>query len=186
MPTMHKVEDGYAYDDKLVGNFYTFEGKIIFFSANNKCEEIPGYLIPLITSLVENQTTDLEIDLVSKFDESSSTLSDQLENFSNSLSEVKSEIKSEILENINSKLATLNTITEKIDVIVSEAVDKKLVDVYTNFDLVVKQLVADNVKLIEQDVRNSGQKFKITEIAMLKETGLDIADIVELRKQNMI
>jgi len=42
------------------------------------------------------------------------------------------------------------------------------------------------VKLIEQDVRNSGQKFKITEIAMLKETGLDIADIVELRKQNMI
>lgn len=208
MPTMQKVEGGYAYPEQYIRNLYSFENKIFYFASETLCEEIPSYLIPIITSLIEAQTTDLETDLINKSDELLSQVANKLSELelkiTNANSAFISDIevfkvdidknvielnninKIEILAEINEKLNTLNSILDNIQSVVDVAVDKKLVDVYTNFDVVVKQLVADNVKLIEQDVKNSGNKFKITEIAMLKETGLDIADIIQLRKEGMI
>jgi hypothetical protein len=70
--------------------------------------------------------------------------------------------------------------------IISSKVDEKLVDVYNNFKQVTENLVREEVRKIENEIKIKSNKLTASQIMMFKEMGLSIENIIELKKSNLL
>jgi hypothetical protein len=70
--------------------------------------------------------------------------------------------------------------------IISSKVDEKLVDVYNNFKQVTENLVREEVRKIEDEIKLKSNRLTASQIIMFKEMGLSIENIIELKKSNLL
>jgi len=172
MPTHEKVEDGYAYNPKYVGNIYQLNDNLVYFKEKSTVE----YPLKLAQIIKEDTLAAVESNLQVIY-EALSNLEKQTSN-----EELKVFVALEIAK-IKNQVITKEVLTETINGIV----DTKLTEVYNNFNAVTKQLVREAVSNeLKDSKRDQAGKLKITTLMMLKEMGLTPDEIIKYTENGLI
>lgn len=190
MPTHQKVEDGYAYDPKYIGKVYQVEDKIVYF----KEKSVVDFPVELFKAVERSILNNVKENYISK---------DELEEFkkeiNDNLSKKINNVKNEFENSLNSVVNSITTVSDNISELITikdnvvlkdnlnETVDKKLTDVYNNFnkvtDRLVKEAVAEGLKDSKRDTTG---KLKMSSLIMLKELGMDATEIKTLAESGLI
>lgn len=205
IPNHQKVEDGYAYDSKYVGKIYQHDNKIIYFKEKSY-EDYPIELFQAIEDsilkdieekyvsietmnvIIDTKTVDIKNEYDKAFDELKKEYDSRIDKFRE---EIKKNITS-IIETMSSVSGDVNSLIGKKDSIVfkedlSDMVDEKLTDVYNNFNNVTERLVKEAVSDgLKDSKRDTTGKLKMTSLVMLKELGMDAAEIKALAESGLI
>jgi chromosome segregation ATPase len=100
------------------------------------------------------------------------------------ITKIQSELETSSLE-IMKRIEEIRNRTDLNDII-SDKIDAKLTDVYQSFKSVTGDLVREQVQILENDIRLKSNKLTISQIAMFREMGLTIENIIDLKKNNML
>ena len=100
------------------------------------------------------------------------------------IEELKSDLENSSLE-VMKQIEDVKNRTDLNDVITNK-IDDKLTDVYKNFKAVTGDLVREQVQILENDIRLKSNKLTISQIAMFREMGLTIENVIDLKKNNML
>jgi len=215
MPKLERYESqeegedsGYRYSDKYRNKIFLFENKIIVFD-NKTFVEVPVAIVELLLNVLGDKF--ISPDTLSKvIDSVNQTILEingrvlvQEQIDISSIEENIEVIKSDAEDMQNLTMSELSKLREQIDVLsksnadleklnndfsntISSMVDEKLIDVHKNFQLVVNNLVSAEVNKIKGSIIENSNKLKPGVIMIYKEMGLDINQIIELKKADMI
>lgn len=197
LPTHEKVEDGYAYNEKFVGNVYQYKDSLLFFKDKTYLEFpikiFEEYKKIVIDEIVSN-LSEIEIKIDQLFEDVDNIKSEQtylhklLEQINN---QIQSYIEKEEFNNIKSQINKLETTQSLINVITPETInliiDKKLTEVYNNFNSVTQKLVTDAIaEALKDSKRDQAGKLKMTTLLMAKEIGLTPDEIVKYSESGLL
>ena len=211
MPTHEKVEDGYAYNSKYVGNVYQINDQLVYFKEkstidypmkviqtikSDTLEAIDSTLEPMYESIanIEKQLSNLNLSNVEE--EVKNYIDSRLNTFDN---RIENNIKPELtrIEDLNDAINRISSeisvikqdLVSKLDLVktIDKVIDDKLTNVYNNFNLVTKQLVTDAVNnALKDSKRDQTGKLKITTLMMLKEMGLTPDEIIKYTESGLV
>jgi hypothetical protein len=211
MPTHEKVEDGYAYNSKYVGNVYQINDQLVYFKEkstidypmkviqtikSDTLEAIDSTLEPMYESIanIEKQLSNLNLSNVEE--EVKNYIDSRLNTFDN---RIENNIKPELtrIEDLNDAINRISSeisvikqdLVSKLDLVktIDKVIDDKLTTVYNNFNSVTKQLVTDAVNnALKDSKRDQTGKLKITTLMMLKEMGLTPDEIIKYTESGLV
>lgn len=211
MPTHEKVEDGYAYNHKYVGNVYQINDQLVYFKEKSTIdypmkviqtikadtlEAIDSTLEPMYETIasIENKIsslnlTNIEEEIKTYIDSRLSTFDNRIENHIKP-ELVRIEELSDRINQIGSEISTIKQdLVSKLDLVktIDKVIDDKLTTVYNNFNSVTKQLVTDAVNnALKDSKRDQTGKLKITTLMMLKEMGLTPDEIIKYTESGLV
>ena len=211
MPTHEKVEDGYAYNSKYVGNVYQINDQLVYFKEKSTIdypmkviqvikadtlEAIDSTLEPMYETIasIENKIsslnlTNIEEEIKTYIDSRLSTFDNRIENHIKP-ELVRIEELSDRINQISSEISTIKQdLVSKLDLVktIDKVIDDKLTTVYNNFNSVTKQLVTDAVNnALKDSKRDQTGKLKITTLMMLKEMGLTPDEIIKYTESGLV
>lgn len=183
IPAHEKVEDGYAYNEKYVGNVYQHKDMLVYFREKSTLE-FPIKVFETYKNLI--------------LDELSETTSN-LESEINTMESQYSDI-SQILDRLNSRLSNIEVIVkglnsepkeelnkEDIGNIINIIIDKKLTEVYNNFNSVTHKLVTEAItEALKDSKRDQSGKLKMSTLMMAKEMGLTPEEIIKYSENGLL
>lgn len=211
MPTHEKVEDGYAYNPKYVGNVYQINDQLVYFKEKSTIdypmkviqtikadtlEAIDSTLEPMYETIasIENKIsslnlTNIEEEIKTYIDSRLSTFDNRIENHIKP-ELVRIEELNDQMDRIRSEISTIKQdLVSKLDLVktIDKVIDDKLTTVYNNFNSVTKQLVTDAVNnALKDSKRDQTGKLKITTLMMLKEMGLTPDEIIKYTESGLV
>ena len=211
MPTHEKVEDGYAYNSKYVGNVYQINDQLVYFKEKSTIdypmkviqvikadtlEAIDSTLEPMYETIasIENKIsslnlTNIEEEIKTYIDSRLSTFDNRIENHIKP-ELVRIEELNDQMDRIRSEISTIKQdLVSKLDLVktIDKVIDDKLTTVYNNFNSVTKQLVTDAVNnALKDSKRDQTGKLKITTLMMLKEMGLTPDEIIKYTESGLV
>jgi len=185
LPTHEKVEDGYAYNEKFIGKVYQYKDLLIYFKEKS-IVEFPIKIFEEYKELIINEINQNNKDIK----DSISMITDQ------ELNSTKLLIQSQI-DSINKQIINLenefNTLKEQlptkedISSIINVIVDKKLTEVYNNFNSVTQKLVTDAINdALKDSKRDQSGKLKMSTLMMAKEMGLTPDEIIKYSENGLL
>jgi len=182
MPAHEKSEDGYAYNDKYVGNVYQFKDVLIYFREKSALEFpikiFEAYKDTILEELTEN-TSELESN-IDTIESQYSELSRILDRLNSRLSNIET-----IIKQAEPKSEELNK--EDIGKLINIIIDKKLTEVYNNFNTVTHKLVTDAItEALKDSKRDHTGKLKMSTLMMAKEMGLAPDEIIKYSKEGLL
>lgn len=183
IPAHEKVEDGYAYNEKYIGNVYQHKDMLVYFREKSTLE-FPIKVFETYKNLI--------------LDELSETTSN-LESEINTMESQYSDI-SQILDRLNSRLTNIEVIVkglnsepkeelnkEDIGNIINIIIDKKLTEVYNNFNSVTHKLVTEAItEALKDSKRDQSGKLKMSTLMMAKEMGLTPEEIIKYSENGLL
>lgn len=183
IPAHEKVEDGYAYNEKYIGNVYQHKDMLVYFREKSTLE-FPIKVFETYKNLI--------------LDELSETTSN-LESEINTMESQYSDI-SQILDRLNSRLTNIEVIVkglnsepkeelnkEDIGNIINIIIDKKLTEVYNNFNSVTHKLVTEAItEALKDSKRDQSGKLKMSTLMMAKEMGLTPDEIIKYSENGLL
>lgn len=163
------------------------------------CENFETNIIKLISNIENKFEKYVEIDKFNQFttatgyilkEEFDATLEKVAEIYAtkNEVNEYSEHVVNEYTNNNLEIFKQLEELKNRGDLkeIISSKVDEKLVDVYNNFKQVTENLVREEVRKIENEIKIKTNKLTASQIMMFKEMGLSIDNIIELKKSNLL
>lgn len=194
LPTHEKVEDGYAYNEKYIGNVFKHNDTLLYFKEKSYTEyplKVFEAYKEEILSAVQEEIDDLKSEndkLNKKYADLNTNYNDlvglynDVDKHIESLDNTINGIKKEILL-LSKKQSSKESITE----IVEQLIDQKLTDVYNNFNNVTNKLVTDTINnALKDSKRDQTGKLKMSTLMMAKEMGLTPDEIIKYSESGLL
>lgn len=194
LPTHEKVEDGYAYNEKYIGNVFKHNDSLLYFKEKSYAEfplKIFEAYKQEILSTVQEENTKLKDEHV-KLNKDYADLNINYDKLAKLNSDLDKHI--EILEHdiasIRKEIVLLSkkqNSKESITDIVEQLIDQKLTDVYNNFNNVTNKLVTDTINnALKDSKRDQTGKLKMSTLMMAKEMGLTPDEIIKYSENGLL
>ncbi len=194
LPTHEKVEDGYAYNEKYVGNVFKHNDVLLYFKEKSYTEyplKVFEAYKQEILSAVQEENTKLKEEHV-KLNKDYADLNIHYNDLVGLYNDVEKHM--EVLEHtINSIKKEILLLSKKqnskddINTIVSNIIDEKLTDVYNNFNNVTNKLVTDTINnALKDSKRDQTGKLKMSTLMMAKEMGLTPDEIIKYSESGLL
>jgi len=192
MPQMIRVEGvidgdgGYEYPEKFQNNVFVINDKIVFFE-KRKYQEYP---FTLINALIQSISKSFISNNV--LDEFKESLIEQISDFISSNSndiDIRNALVSleknslEQIEELKSELLDISKNTKKY---AEDTLNTELELVYKNFETAIANIVKEEVNKIKSEIIINDNKLKPGQIMLYKEMGMELDDIIRLKKENIL
>lgn len=192
MPQMIRVEGvidgdgGYEYPEKFQNNVFVINDKIVFFE-KRKYQEFP---FTLINALIQSISKSFISNTV--LDEFKESLIEQISDFISSNSndtDIRNALVSleknslEQIEELKSELLDISKNTKKY---AEDTLNTELELVYKNFETAISNIVKEEVNKVKSEIMINENKLKPGQIMLYKEMGMELDDIIRLKKENML
>lgn len=211
----NEARGGFAYPEEFIGNIYKHHNKLVFFSEKTMEEASLG-MVNLLISIIKDSSFDnsemtkRQDDLENAFEQFETDVLELIEKIKTDIEipefdtdSIKLELSIKVekaIKDLNHKIEIkleennlemfkeLEKLKSRDDLsdIISSKVDQKLTDVYNNFKVVTENLVKEEVRKIEEEIKSKANKLTVSQIAMFREMGLSVEHIIELKKNNML
>lgn len=191
LPTHEKVEDGYAYNEKFIGKVYQYKDLLIYF----KEKSIVEFPIKLFEEYKELTIAEIDQhnkearDSVTHLESTTALLSQEINVIRLAVQEHIETADQKILElekefkTIKEQLPT----KEDIGTIINVIIDKKLTEVYNNFNSVTQKLVSETItEALKDSKRDQTGKLKMSTLMMAKEMGLTPDEIIKYSENGLL
>ncbi|RLA83078.1 MAG: hypothetical protein DRG78_05400 [Epsilonproteobacteria bacterium] len=180
LPSLNNDDGEYSYPEKYIGKLYRYEGKILFFQ-EKKFLEIPLAVVEELLRPFVNQTE--FDDLLAHFNDIKDSTENKLDNVTQLMDTV-----GDTLSELSNRVGQIEQSTESLQSLegISEAMDEKLQTVHDNFKIVAETIVKEQMEDYIETLKKSANKLKPTTVAIYKEMGIEIKEIIEMAKDGLI
>lgn len=188
LPSMVRVEagpgedSGYEYPEQYHGKTFVLDDKVITFDKRSY-KEFPLSTYNLINSTIIEELKNYIIEIFNDYNTKLENQQNQIVELKSNLSSINDEIKA-----VENKLESIiKSHNEPIDISsIQAALNETLHDEIVTVKQELIDSIDEKVNNIKSNIEISANKLKFSELAMLKELGLPIEDIIQLKKNGMV